>query len=499
MADYKLKGLRGDQRRRFLKMMTAAAAGMGVQGSGLLNFLADEGGHGLAEAATNSGKRALVVTCGNGVYAWMQQLWPIPELANAALAGGGFAATQSWLYVDEHQSTPDPYKGADFDHGQGRSFYYGPDAPWFDHQNGVPLRPMTAYIAGNDETHTEFPESAAVVSGNADLPATIGSIQSANSSAIVPVLGIDPLKYGSAKGAPDVVTAPSPEGIVDLFNSAASLFTLKVEEDKQLFETYYKALIGLRRSAERSSWQPQLEITKNAARLIGLNFEAALTPTSADIAAYGIEEMLVSSTDMTGTQKSGLDAFGRTLITIARAFKLGLTNSALVGLSPGPTSEQNFTDPHVTGDSMTNKQRGRNTVHYLGRILDGFYADLASAEDPEAPGETIDQNTIFCTYGDTPHTPLKLDNWPDATPEDSNWLYVMGQGHLKPGWFGSVAPNGSVAGWNPTDGQDVPGQPSTQTANAAAAGVAYAVARGDMNTVAQHYVGPPLDGIIEKG
>jgi hypothetical protein len=353
-------------------------------------------------------------------------------------------------------------------------------------------------IAGNDDTHTEFPESAAVVSGNADLPATVGSIQNVNSSAIVPVLGIDPLKYGNAQGAPDVVTAPSPEGIVDLFNSAASKFTLLKSEDQQLFETYYKAMIGLRRSAERSSWQPQLEITKNAARLIGLNFQAALTPTSADIAAYGIEEMLLSGTVMSQKQKQGLDAFGRTLITIARAFKLGLSNSALVGLSPGPTSEQSFTDPHVTGDSANNKMQGRNTTHYLGRILDGFYNDLASAEDPEKPGTTIDENTVFVTYGDTPHTPLKLSNWPDATPQDSNWIYVMGQGHLNPGWYGTIMPNGDVSGWDPSTGVNVPGQPATQTANASGAAAAYAVARGDMNTVAQYYVGPPIDGVIKK-
>lgn len=494
MTDYKLKSLRGRQRRLFLKWLTATGAAVGVTGSRLLNFLADEGGYGLAEAATNSGHRALGVTGGNGVYAWFQELWPSPDVAIEAQNNSQFGGSSSWLYTPQH-GYQDSYVGTLVQPEGKKPMYYGPDAPWFDHASGTPLKPMTAMIAGNDETHTEFPESAAIVSGNASLPATIGSIQSAKSSAVVPVLGIDPLKYGRAQGAPDVVTAPTPEGIVDLFNSAASQFTLANPDDQELFETYYKAFLKLRRASERSSWQPQLEITKNAARLIGLNFEAALTPTGQDLIDYGIADLL--GDNLTAMQMNGLDVFGRTLITIARAFKLGLSNSAIVALSPGPTSEQTFTDPHVTGDSANSKEQGRNTTKYLGRILDGFYNDLATTEDPEDPGKMLDETTVFLAWGDTPHTPLQLNNWPDATPQDSNWIYCMGQGHLQPGWHGQVHANGDVSGWDPTTGQDVLGQPASQTANAAGAAVSYAVARGDMNTVSQYYVGPPIDGVIK--
>ncbi|HHH28862.1 MAG TPA: hypothetical protein ENK57_11035 [Polyangiaceae bacterium] len=493
MTDYKLKGLHGRQRRRFLKWMTATGAAVGMTGSHLLNFLADEGGHGLAEAATNSGHRALGVTCGNGVYAWFQQLWPSPDVALTAQTNNGFAGSSSWLFTPQH-GYQDGYVGTLVQNAGGKPMYYGPDAPWFDHGAGTPIRPVTAMIAGNDETHTEFPESAAIVSGNASLPATVGAIQSAKSSAVVPVLGIDPLKYGRAQGAPDVVTAPTPEGIVDLFNSAASQFTLATPEDQELFESYYKAFLKLRRASGRSSWAPQLEITKNAARLIGLNFEAALTPTAQDLVDYGLAAML--SENMTAMQMNGLDVFGRTLITVARAFKLGLTNSAIVALSPGPTSEQTFTDPHTTGDSANSKVQGRNVTKYLGRILDGFYNDLGTAEDPEDPGKNLDETTVFFAWGDTPHTPLQLNNWPDATPQDSNWIYCMGQGQLNPGWYGQVHANGDVSGWDPTTGEDVMGQPASQTANAAGAAISYAVARGDMNTVSQYYVGPPIDGVV---
>ncbi len=497
MANWRLKELRGNKRRTFLKLMGACGAAYGLERSKLLNFLADEGGHGLAEAATNSGNRALAVTCGNGVYAWFQQLWPIVAVADASVANpGGYGATASYLYNAGHNYM-DGYTGTKVVSASERPFFYSPDAPWFDHVNGQPLpgKQMTAFMAGNDETHTEFPESAAIVSGNASLAATVASIQAQQTSALVPVIGIDPVRYGGAQGAPDVVTAPSADGIVDLFNTAASQATLSLAEDQALFESYYNSLIKLRRAANRSSWQRELDVAKGAARLMGENFAAQLTPTTEDLDFYQIGALLGESS-LTGAQISGLEAFGKTLITVAKAFKLNLSNSAIVGLSPGPTSEQTFTDPHDTGDSNANRDRGRMVSRYLGLILDAFYADLATTPDPEATEMTLDQSTVFFAWGDTPHTPLQLNNWPDATPDDSNWIYCMGQGHLKEGWYGSMDMNGNVAGWDPKTGMDDPNRPATANATAAGAAVAYAVSRGDMNKVSEYYVGDPIDGVI---
>jgi hypothetical protein len=498
MVDYRLKNLRGEQRRRFLRIMGATAAAVGIERSGLLNFLADSGGSGLAEAAIASGNRSLAVTCGNGVYAWFQELWPSPDVAIQSVSSG-FGASSAYLYTDGH-GFADSYKGTEYvSPTSGKTFFYSPHAPWFDHQAGVPDpgKQMTAFIAGNDETHTEFPDSAAIVSGGTSLLAAVASIQAKSSSALVPVIGIDPLKYGNAEGAPDVVTAPTAEGIVDLFNSAASQLVLAEPEDQQLFESYYNAMIGLRRASERSSWQPQLAITKNAARIIGLSFGAQLTPTVADLAFYGLSEMLLEPTsNLSNQQRNGLSNFGRTLIVVAKAFKLGLSNSAVIGLSPGPTSETSFTDPHITFDGAGEKTRGRTTTRYLGRILDAFYADLATADDPDQAGKKLDETTVFMAYGDTPHTPIQGSTWPDATPQDSNWIYVMGQGFLQDGWYGQVYSNGDVSGWDPGTGEEVMGQAATVTSTAAGAAAAYAVAKGDMNTVAIHYNGDPIDGVI---
>jgi hypothetical protein len=108
----------------------------------------------------------------------------------------------------------------------------------------------------------------------------------------------------------------------------------------------------------------------------------------------------------------------------------------------------------------------------------------------------LDETTVFLANGDTPKTPLQASNWPDATPMDSNWLYVMGQGYVRDGWFGQVHPDGNVSGFDPETGDEVMGQPATQTSTAAGAAAAYAVARGDMNTVSQFYSGPGLNGVV---
>ena len=106
---------------------------------------------------------------------------------------------------------------------------------------------------------------------------------------------------------------------------------------------------------------------------------------------------------------------------------------------------------------------------------------------------------MFFSWGDTPHTTLQGNNWPDATPEDCNWLYVMDpKGSLNEGWYGSPNADGSVDGWDPTTGENVPEKPATETSTAAGAAVAYAVAKGNMNVVSQYYAGAPIDGVISS-
>ncbi len=526
MANWKLKELRDDRRRTFLKMCTVAAAAVGIERSKLLNFLADEGGSGLAEAAGSTYGRSLIVPAPNGVQAWFQELWPQADMAlkacqnmNLPIASnyGGFS---SYLYTKERNFNPaNGYRGT-YTAGNGqpvvgglpagvkqwaggdRPFFYGPDAPWFDHAAGVPKYPVTALMSGKDETHTEFPFTSVALSGTSTLQAALASLGASGSSAVVPVLGIDPVKYGRAPGAPDVATVPSAAGMIDLFNSAASQFTLSQSGDQQLFETYYKALVGLRKSSERTSWAPQMAVTKNAAHIIGLNFASQLTATSQDLIDFGIQEMTdsmaSSATYLSPTQRAGLEEFAKVLITVAKAFALGLSKTAIVALSPGSTSDQFWTDPHVTFDSAANLMQARNTTKHLGKALDGFYKYLSQQVDPESPTEKLDQNTVFFTFGDTPHTPLQGSTWPDATPNACNWTYLMDpKANIKNGWFGQCYPvtvaNGKNGiGYNPLNGQDDMTKNSEQMSSYSSTAVVYAVARGDKNKTAEYGTSPNI-------
>ena len=132
-------------------------------------------------------------------------------------------------------------------------------------------------------------------------------------------------------------------------------------------------------------------------------------------------------------------------------------------------------------------------------MLTAFYADLATAQDPACSGTTLDKNTILTVHGDTPHDPLVQNAWLDATPGNSNWMYVMGGGYLRTGWFGQVHADASVDGFDPTSGATIPSPTSAQnniSTLAAGAAVAYAVSQGNTNLVSAYYSGPPYTGIV---
>ena len=514
MANWKLQALRGKQRRDFLKLILATGAGLGIERSGILNYIAGVAGHGIAEAAVSNTNRAVLLSCGQGVYAWLQELWPMPEIP---LKIAEFPKT-SWLYHNGvgYSGAPGHYIGAAAAATTGdRHFYYGPDAPWLQDNSkppsasNLPKRYVTGIMAGTDETHTPFPNSATLVGAGSDLPAMVGALQTKNgNSAIVPAIGLDPLDFGAADGAPNVVSVPNAQGFIDTFNSAASQLTLSATEDRQIFETYYNALLGLRRAAPRSSWQPELVITKNAAHLVGLNLSAGLVPTAQDLEQFGIIELL-DEPMLSAAQRSGLESFGRSMIVVARALANGLTNMAVVALSQGSAAETSFTDPHVTFASPDNLEQGRNTTKYLGKILNGFYDLLDQVEEPGASSETVGDNTVFAAWGDTPHTPLQGSGWSDTTPLACNWLYAMDpKQNIVSGWFGQVHATVNstsahrVSGFDPVTGVEADNTQAgyikaIDTAPAAGAAVGYAVTKGDWNSVAEYYAGPKIEAMLK--
>jgi hypothetical protein len=457
MVDQNLKNLRGESRRRFLKFASAVGAAVALDRSEVLNVIADSGGSALAQdAACASTNRSIHLVAGNGGFAWFQLLFPHNAIATAN--NNQFA----WHAPGQQVAATDTDK----------PFTFGPETPW---QNLDATKRVTAMMAGQNETHTSQPASAASLGGGVSLLAAAASLQSELPS-LLPVIGVQPFSFGNAAGAPSVTTVGSPEGMVDLFNSSASQAMLSVPRNAKMYEAYYKAFLGLNRAAARPTWQRQMRITKASANFLGKNLASLLMPTQADLDRYGAG----------GGSPGNLQDLGYGLNVAARAFSLGLTNSVIL-----PALRD---DPHGAFNNMGNLQ---TRVQLLGQMLDELMADLANTPDPACAGKTLADSTIITIHGDTPKNPRNRSGWPDGTPNNSNWIYVMGNGYLKTGWFGGITEN-DVYGWDPTSGQDVMGQPSNQTSAAAGAAVAYAISQGDMQRVSQFYNGPALSGVVNE-
>lgn len=457
MADDRLKNLRGNSRRNFLKFASAVGAAVALDRSEVLNVIADSGGHALADAAgCSETNRSISLVAGQGGFAWFQLLFPHIEVAKANNNNFAFHAFGNTV---DAQDTDKP-------------FVFAPQTPWQDLDS---TKRVTALMAGNNETHTAQPTSAATLGGNVSMLAAVASIQ-AELPSLLPVIGVTPFNFGNAAGAPQITTVGSAEAMVDLFDSAASRTILEMPTDASLYEAYYKAFLGLNKAAARPTMARQLRITKASANFLGKNLADLLRPSAEDQTRYGLNGA-----------PNNLRAVGLGLITATKAFRLGLTNAVIL-----PALRD---DPHGAFNDMGNLN---NRVTILGRMLDALMEDLAGYADPVCANKSLADTTIITIHGDTPKTPLNRSGWPDGTPGNSNWIYVMGNGYLKTGWFGGIRANGNVDGFNPTTGATVPGQSSASTSAAAGAAVAYAIAKGDMGRVSPFYNGPSLAGIVNE-
>lgn len=454
MIDQRLKNLDGKSRRHFLRWMTTLGAVLAVERSKVLEVIADSAGSAMADASCGTTNRSVHLVAGNGGFAWFQLLWPHVDVAKANNDNFAFHA-------------PGQAKAAtDTD----KEFYFAPESPW---QNLDKTKRISAFMAGQNQTHTATPGSAATLGNGVGMMAAVAAIQRATPS-LLPVIGIEPLAFGAAPGAPQLTTVGDADGMVQLFNSSASKVVLSQPDDAALFEAYYKAFLGLEKAAVRPTYARALRTGKSSANFLGKNLAAMLEPTDADRTKYGI---------MGAPNK--LSEIGRALITSAKAFKLGLTQAVII-----PAMRD---DPHGAFQNMGTLT---DTVSVLGKIFDGFMDDLKQVQDPLCTTKTLAETTIMTVHGDTPKTPLNRGGWPDGTPGNSNWLYVMGNGYLKTGWFGGVKADGNVDGFDPKTGNTVGGQQANATSAAAGAAVAYAVAKGDMKRVQDFYNGPGIDGIV---
>jgi hypothetical protein len=453
-----IKSLQGKSRRNFLRWTTAAGAALALDRAKVLDVISDSGGTAMAEDASCAlTARSVHLVAGDGGFAWFQLLWPHVDVAKAGNGNYAFHA---------------PGQGIDAT-DTDRPFVYAPESPWQDLDK---TKRITGFMAGTNQTHNATPASAAQVGGGQSMLAVVGAIQRATPS-LLPVIALNPVNFGTAPGAPEVATVGDADGMVQLFNSAASRLTLEIGEDAALFEAYYKAYTGLVKASGRPTWARPLRTGKASANFLGKNLAALLAPSTDDLLRYGID----------GGTPNKLSEIGRALITTARAFKLGLTQSVVM-----PAMRD---DPHGAFQDMANLQ---TTVAALGHYLDTFVKDLLLEPDPVCANRKIGDNVIITVHGDTPKDPMDRGGWPDGTPNNSNWLYVMGNGYIKTGWFGGVKADGSTSGFDPATGQEIPNQQSNATSDPAGAAVAFAVAKGDMKRVQDFYNGPSISGIVNE-
>jgi hypothetical protein len=457
MADQRLKELHGSGRRDFLRWATALGAVLGLERARFLDALSGSAGVAMADqAACATTSRSVHIVAGNGGLAHFQLIFPHVAVAKSNNANAGFHAIGKAIDA----------KGTD------KPLVYAPESPF---QKNKATRQISAFMGGTNETHTSTPMSAATINTGVGMIAAIAAIQQANPT-LLPVIGVNPLVFGTAAGAPAVATVASAAGLVDLFNSAASKALLQQPATANLNEAYYKAFLGLNAAAGRQTMAKPYNVGKVAANLLGKNLSAQLTPSTTDQTAYGVDA---------GTP-TAISEIANALCTAVKAFKLGLTSSLVI-----PAFRD---DPH--GLFSNGDAQAQQSAAMLGKVLDAFIADCAATPDPSCASATLADNIVMTIHGDTPKAPNNRNGWPDGTPGNSNWMYVYGNGFLKTGWHGGIDAADKVTGWDPSTGNDVPGQASATTAQAAAAAAAYAVTKGDMRRVQDFYRGTPITGVV---
>ena len=457
MVDQRLKELRGPGRREFLRWSATVAACLGLERARFLNVLGETAGTAAADtAACATTLRHIHVMDGNGGLSNWTQIFPFTKVIGSTNA------------AYSHYALGKGIPGVGYD----KLWTNAPDTPW---QTDSKWK-MSAFLAGNNETHTAAPASAVSLGANSML-ASAAAIQQANPT-LLPVLAVGGIQFGAAPGAPAVAAVGAANQLIDLFNSAASKALLQAPANGGLAEAYYKAFLGLNASAGRSTIAKQYGVGKVSMNLLSKNLSTQLTPSAADLALFGI----------TGTTPGAVTQMGNAMITSVKAFTLGLTSMLVM---------RGFNnDPHgmfAAGDALAT-----TTAAAMGKMLNGLHDLSKGLADPSCSSKTLADSIVFSVSGDTFKAPFNRSGWGDGTPNGSNMLYVMGAGQLKTGWFGDMDPTAGAVGWRQAMGDSsgaYTGRGAELGASAAAA-LLYAVSKGDERRVRDFYNGTAIDGVV---
>jgi len=423
-------------RRALIKWTVAAGAALGVSRGKILEILEGSAGKGVAFAAASSiTMRSVHLVAGNGGLAWFQLLWPQVDIALAN--NNNFA----WHLPGQGGLVA----------GTDKPLFVGPDTPFAS----LPAaRQMTGFVCGQNETHTSTPNSTTALNG-ANIHAIAATLQ-AQTPTVIPAIQFKDADYGTAPGAPAAAQVASAAAAVGLFNSAASRAggLLSMASNASLYKAQYDAFAQLNRASGMTTQKKSYSTASGAASFLGTNLAAKLQILPADYTMYGVD----------GSTRGNVKDIADTLIFTAKAFAMGLTNSVVL-----PAMRD---DPHgAFADGSSNI-----VPNQLKKVLDGFMTHLSMLTD-EATMETLADNTVITVSGDTPKDARNRSGWPDGTAQNSNLVFVFGNGHLKTGWFGKIPATGNALGFDPT-GQDA-AYNSGNTAKYALASIAYAIAKRD--------------------
>ncbi len=442
-------------RRALIKWSVAAGAALGVSRSKVFEILERTAGRDLAmAAAANPTTRSVHLIAGNGGAAWFQLLWPHNDVA--AANNTNFA----WHRPGESMLVA----------GTDNPLTVGPDTPFRD----LPAtKQMTVFQAGNNETHTATPTSVTSLNGNNII--SVASALQAASPSVIPMITIGVADAGTAPGAARPANVGNADGIVNLFNSAASRAggLLSNAADATLAKAHDDAFAQLNRAAERSTQRQAYQTASNAAQFLGTNLAAKLQITQADLDRYGID----------GTTRANVRDIGRALIVAVKAFKMGLTNAIAL-----PAMRD---DPHgafADGSAMS-------VPPMLKKVFDGFMTDLKNTVD-DATGQVLADDTVMTICGDTTKSPTNRGGWPDGTPNNSNVIWVYSAGHLKSGWFGGTTRNNVAQGFDAAG--NTAAYNGANTARMALASVAYAVAKRDDRAINSFANGITVAGVFGR-
>jgi hypothetical protein len=440
-------------RRALIKWSVAAGAALGVSRAKIFDILEKTSGRQTAFAASeNPTTRSVHIIGGNGSQSWFTLFWP--QIAIAKANNPAFA----WHLP-----------GAAMDYtGTNNPLVYGKDTPW---QTLPGAKQVTAFTAGTNLTHTNSPDANESLNGS-NIISVASALQSASPS-VIPLITVGNANAGTAAGGAAPSNVGSGDGIVSLFNSAASRAggLLSNTKDAGFYKAYYDAFIQLNRASNRSTTKAAYTTASGAAQFLGTNLSTKLAITPADLTRYGI----------TAGTRANITGIARTLIVTAKSFGLGLTNAVAL-----PYTEE---DPHGAFDSGDVK----TIPGIMKGMFDAFMADLANTTDA-VTGQVLADDTVITFHGDTPKDCRTAAGWPDGTANNSNVIYVYSAGHLFSGWFGGIDVNGKATGFGPD------GKPATyvgaDTAKIANAAIAYAIAKRDDRATSTFANGITIGGVF---